>query len=286
MEFGEWELPVSYQSVIAEHKAVRSGVGWFDVSHLGRFELTGPGSRDAIRSLLCNDIDRIEPGRSQYTMILNEEGGIIDDLIVWWWGPDRFWVMPNAANQERVIVGIRGTSRLPCHGSPQPYGADRRPGPGGASRYRVGPWGQAGPWRSRRGRLGGSHGVDGGDRLHRGERWGALPARSTGPTPGRALPRGRGRSLRAGVEGHASPRSRTSPVGPGHRRVDHSRWRPGSGSPWRWTTSSGDGIAWSRSKSTASIDRSPASSSRRGAFPDTGIRSAAGGARALSPRAT
>ena len=103
MEFGEWELPVSYQSVIAEHKAVRSGVGWFDVSHLGRFELTGPGARDAIRSLLCNDIDRIEPGRSQYTMILNEEGGIIDDLIVWWWGPDRFWVMPNAANQERVI---------------------------------------------------------------------------------------------------------------------------------------------------------------------------------------
>ncbi len=103
MEFGEWELPVSYDSVIAEHKAVRSDVGVFDVSHLGRFELTGTGAREALRSLLCNDIERIEPGRTQYTMILDEDGGIIDDLIVWWWEPERFWVLPNAANQERVM---------------------------------------------------------------------------------------------------------------------------------------------------------------------------------------
>ncbi len=103
VEFGDWELPVSYESVIAEHKAVRSDAGWFDVSHLGRFELTGPGAHDAVRTLLCNEIDRVEPGRTQYTMILNEEGGIIDDLIVWWWEPERFWVMPNAANQDRVM---------------------------------------------------------------------------------------------------------------------------------------------------------------------------------------
>ena len=103
MEFGDWELPVSYESVIAEHKAVRADAGWFDVSHLGRFELTGPGAHDAVRALLCNEIDRVEPGRTQYTMILNEEGGIIDDLIVWWWGAERFWVMPNAANQDRVM---------------------------------------------------------------------------------------------------------------------------------------------------------------------------------------
>jgi aminomethyltransferase len=103
VQFGDWELPLSYESVIAEHKAVRSDAGWFDVSHLGRFELTGTGARAAIRYLLCNDIDRIQPGRTQYTMLLNEEGGIIDDLIVWWIDAERFWVMPNAANQEGVM---------------------------------------------------------------------------------------------------------------------------------------------------------------------------------------
>ncbi|MEX1126892.1 MAG: glycine cleavage system aminomethyltransferase GcvT [Acidimicrobiia bacterium] len=106
VEFGGWEMPVQYESVLAEHKAVRTGVGIFDVSHLGRFELSGPGSHDALNHLLCNNIDRIEPGRTQYTMMLNPSGGIIDDVIVWWWEPDRFWVMPNAANQERVLAAF------------------------------------------------------------------------------------------------------------------------------------------------------------------------------------
>lgn len=102
--FGGWDMPVQYDSVLAEHRAVRTGAGVFDVSHLGRFDLTGPGARDAISRLLCNDLERIEPGRTQYTMMLNPEGGVIDDLIVWWWEPDRLWVMPNAANQERVMA--------------------------------------------------------------------------------------------------------------------------------------------------------------------------------------
>lgn len=99
-------MPVQYESVLAEHRAVRSGVGIFDVTHLGRFSLTGPGARDAIRRLLCNDIDRVEPGRCQYTMILNSDGGVIDDLIVWWRGDDDFWPMPNAANHERVMAAF------------------------------------------------------------------------------------------------------------------------------------------------------------------------------------
>lgn len=103
VDFGGWEMPVQYDSVLAEHRVVRSGVGIFDVSHLGRFSLTGPGARDAIGKLLCNDIDRIEPGRCQYTMILNGDGGIIDDLIVWWRGEEDYWPMPNAANHERVM---------------------------------------------------------------------------------------------------------------------------------------------------------------------------------------
>ena len=104
VEFGDWEMPVQYESVLAEHRAVREGVGVFDVSHLGRFELAGPGAHDALLGLLSNNIDRIEPGRAQYTLMLNPEAGIIDDLIIWWWAPDRFWVMPNAANQERVLA--------------------------------------------------------------------------------------------------------------------------------------------------------------------------------------
>ena len=104
--FGGWEMPVQYESVLVEHKAVRTGVGIFDVSHLGRFELSGPGAHDALTILLCNNIERIEPGRTQYTMMLNPSAGIIDDLIIWWWAPDRFWVMPNAANHERVLAAF------------------------------------------------------------------------------------------------------------------------------------------------------------------------------------
>jgi aminomethyltransferase len=103
VDFGGWEMPVQYESVLAEHRSVRNGVGVFDVTHLGRFSLTGSGAHDAIRRLLCNDIDRIDAGRCQYTMVLNPEGGVIDDLIVWWRGDGDYWLMPNAANHERVL---------------------------------------------------------------------------------------------------------------------------------------------------------------------------------------
>lgn len=106
IDFGGWDMPVQYESVLAEHRAVRDDVGVFDVSHLGRFALGGSGARQALKGLLCNDIDRIEPGRCQYTMLLNEEGGVIDDLIVWWRPDDGFWVMPNAANHDRVLAAI------------------------------------------------------------------------------------------------------------------------------------------------------------------------------------
>lgn len=103
VDFGGWQMPVQYQSVLGEHRAVRERAGFFDVSHLGRFELTGSGAHHAIRKLLCNDIERVDPGRCQYTMILNDNGGIIDDLIVWWWDENHFWVLPNASNHARVM---------------------------------------------------------------------------------------------------------------------------------------------------------------------------------------
>ncbi|MDH3730956.1 MAG: hypothetical protein OES13_07535, partial [Acidimicrobiia bacterium] len=83
VEFAGWDMPVQYEGVIAEHKAVRSSVGIFDVSHLGRFILEGEGATDLLLRLLCNNITHIEPGRAQYTMALTEDGGVIDDIIVW-----------------------------------------------------------------------------------------------------------------------------------------------------------------------------------------------------------
>ena len=106
-DFGGWEMPLQYESVLAEHRTVRESVGVFDVTHLGRFSLSGKGARRSIRSLFCNDIDRIEPGRCQYTMMLNEDGGVIDDIIVWWLREEDFIVMPNAANQARVMEAFR-----------------------------------------------------------------------------------------------------------------------------------------------------------------------------------
>lgn len=106
VDFGGWEMPVHYQSVLAEHRAVRTGAGVFDVSHLGRFQLTGPGARAALDRMMCNDLGRIEPGGTQYTMMLNDAGGIVDDIIVWWLDDERFWVLPNAANHGSVLAAL------------------------------------------------------------------------------------------------------------------------------------------------------------------------------------
>jgi len=101
-DFGGWTMPVQYDSVLAEHAAVRKSVGVFDVSHLGRFEVSGVGSTDLLRRQLCNDIAKISPGRAQYTMALNADGGVEDDIIVWCFADDRYWVMPNGTNFDGI----------------------------------------------------------------------------------------------------------------------------------------------------------------------------------------
>jgi aminomethyltransferase len=103
-DFGGWEMPLQYKGVIAEHMAVREHVGVFDVSHLGRFHLTGSGATSAIRHELCNDIEDIEPGRAQYTMALNSSGGVVDDIIVWRFDEDDYWVMPNGVNYDDLLA--------------------------------------------------------------------------------------------------------------------------------------------------------------------------------------
>jgi aminomethyltransferase len=103
VDFGGWEMPVLYSSVLKEHRAVRESTGWFDVSHLGRFSWAGEGSHAALSRLLCNDHERIGVGRAQYTLILNQGGGVIDDLIIWKRMPEEVMVMPNGVNHLRVM---------------------------------------------------------------------------------------------------------------------------------------------------------------------------------------
>jgi aminomethyltransferase len=102
--FGGWDMPLAYPSgTLAEHAACRTGAVVFDVSHLGTVRVEGPGAFDRLQVALTNDLARIEPGRAQYTHLLDPvDGSVLDDLIVWWVGDDRFDVMPNASNTERV----------------------------------------------------------------------------------------------------------------------------------------------------------------------------------------
>jgi aminomethyltransferase len=107
--FSGWEMPLSYPTgTLAEHRTCRTGAVAFDVSHLGTVRLDGGGAYDAIQAALTNDLGKIEPGRAQYTHLLDDDGSVLDDIIVWWVRPDEFHVMPNAANTERVRAAIGG----------------------------------------------------------------------------------------------------------------------------------------------------------------------------------
>ncbi|MDX6646477.1 MAG: aminomethyltransferase [Miltoncostaeaceae bacterium] len=95
--FAGWEMPLYYSTVREEHRAVREGAGVFDVSHMGQIEVTGPGARAYLQSALTNDLAKVGPGQGQYTLLLQEDGGIIDDLIVYGL-VDRFLLVVNASN--------------------------------------------------------------------------------------------------------------------------------------------------------------------------------------------
>ena len=108
-EFGGWDMPLHYQAgTLAEHRACRSAAVVFDVSHLGTVRVTGPDAFDRLQSALTNDLGKIEPGRCQYTHLLDDDGSVADDIIVWWREAELFDVMPNASNTARV-VGALGT---------------------------------------------------------------------------------------------------------------------------------------------------------------------------------
>ncbi|HXV35078.1 MAG TPA: glycine cleavage system aminomethyltransferase GcvT [Gaiellaceae bacterium] len=96
--FAGWEMPVQYAGIAEEHRAVRTRAGVFDVSHMGELRLAGDGARDYLQARLSNDLDRIGAGEAQYTLLTNDEGGIVDDLIAYRRGDDDFLLVVNAAN--------------------------------------------------------------------------------------------------------------------------------------------------------------------------------------------
>jgi aminomethyltransferase len=98
--FAGWEMPVQYVGVIQEHKAVRTDAGVFDVSHMGEVMVEGPQATALLQSLLSNDLDRIAPGEAQYTLLTNERGGIVDDLIAYRLGECRYLLIVNASNRD------------------------------------------------------------------------------------------------------------------------------------------------------------------------------------------
>jgi aminomethyltransferase len=109
VSFGGWLMPLAYPNgTVAEHRACREGAVAFDVSHLGTVRLVGPDAFGDLQRSLSNDLRRVHPGRAQYTHLLDEDGFVVDDMIVWWVDDQRFDVMPNASKTSAVVDAIGG----------------------------------------------------------------------------------------------------------------------------------------------------------------------------------
>jgi aminomethyltransferase len=107
--FGGWEMPLAYPSgTVAEHRACRTSAVAFDVSHLGTVRVEGPDAFEHLQRSFSNDLTRVHPGRAQYTHLLDVDGSVVDDIIVWWVEEERFDVMPNASNTTDVVEAIGG----------------------------------------------------------------------------------------------------------------------------------------------------------------------------------
>ena len=105
--FAGWEMPVQYEGVTQEHRAVRTDAGVFDVSHMGEIEVEGPRAHGLLQELLSNDLDKLEPGEAQYTLLTNERGGIIDDLIAYRLDAHRYLLVVNASNREADYAWLK-----------------------------------------------------------------------------------------------------------------------------------------------------------------------------------
>ena len=103
-EFGGWEMPLQYSSIVTEHLAVRSIAGLFDLSHMGEIQVSGHGANELVQKLSTNDVSRLSNGRVLYTLLCNETGGIVDDLLVYRHADNHYMLVVNAANIEKDLA--------------------------------------------------------------------------------------------------------------------------------------------------------------------------------------
>jgi aminomethyltransferase len=112
MEFAGWEVPIQYTTIVEEHQAVRQKAGLFDVSHMGKFRVRGARSRDFLDRVLSNGLHKIGDGRALYSLLLNERGGVVDDVIVYQAAAEHFFMIVNAATRSKDFDWLQG--RLPA----------------------------------------------------------------------------------------------------------------------------------------------------------------------------
>ncbi len=113
--FAGWEMPVQYTGIMDEHKTVRSAAGLFDIAHMGVVEVAGPGSARTLDWLTTNDVGKLEVGRAHYSLLCRDDGGILDDLIIYRAGAELFWVVVNASNRSKDFEWM--ASHVPAGGA-------------------------------------------------------------------------------------------------------------------------------------------------------------------------
>lgn len=111
VDFAGWEMPVQYSSVVAEHQAVRTTAGLFDVSHMGEIEFTGKGALEAANALISNDLNRAADGQALYAGLLNERGGFVDDVVAYRFSPERIFICVNAGNRDKDFQWVSGHAK-------------------------------------------------------------------------------------------------------------------------------------------------------------------------------
>jgi len=117
VDYAGWSMPVLYTSILDEARAVRTGVGIFDISHMGRTDVSGPGATALLQRLTTNDVETLAPSEAQYSLLTNPAGGIIDDIIVYRRSRDAYMVVINASNTAKdprldpIACGRRNSGR-------------------------------------------------------------------------------------------------------------------------------------------------------------------------------
>src|SRR5882724_4684998 len=112
VDFGGWHMPVQYSSILEEHAAVRTGVGLFDVSHMGEIEVRGPEAMKLVDYVSTNNAAKLKQGQAHYSALLYEHGGFVDDILVHKVADDDFFLCVNASNQDKDVEHIQGANRF------------------------------------------------------------------------------------------------------------------------------------------------------------------------------